>query len=134
MEKCIPYPAALDIHVISPLQPLTLSVAAHTQGHALQVGVQHKLASNLQSCRNAGLTCVPLVAETLGGLAKDFISTIQVIGRSIRLRSGADRDTDTTKHLFGRVSLALWRGSICACASMLIHRAPTLPPALDGLT
>ena len=94
------------------------------------MGVQRKLASNLQNCHNAGLTCVPLVAETLGGLAEDFISTIQVIGRSIRLRSGADRDTDTTKHLFGRVSLALWRGN----ASMLIHRAPTLPPALDGLT
>ncbi len=71
-----------------------------------------------------------VVAETLGGLAKDLISMIQVIGRSIRLRSGADRDTDTTKHLFSRISLALWRGN----ASMLIHRSPTLPPALDGLT
>ncbi len=84
-------PAALDVHVISPLQPRTLSEAAQTQGHALQVGVQRKLASNLQYCRDAGLSCVPLVAETLGGLAEDFISPVQVIGRSICLRSGADR-------------------------------------------
>ncbi len=104
-----------------------MSEAAWTQGHALQVGVQRKLASNLPNCR---LTCIPLVAETLGGLAEDFISTIRDIGRSIGLRSGADGDKTTTKHLFGRVSIALWRGN----ASMLIHRSPTLAPALDGHT
>ncbi len=124
-------PAALDVHVISPLQSLTLSEAARTQGHALQVGVQCKLASNLPNCRSMpmGLTCIPLVAETLGGLAEDFISTIRDIGRSIGLRSGAE-DKTTTKHLFGSVSIALWRGN----ASMLIHRSPTLSPALDGHT
>ncbi len=52
-------PAALDIHVISPFQSRTLSEAAHVQGHALQVGVQRKLASNLPNCRAAGLTCIP---------------------------------------------------------------------------
>ncbi len=113
------HPAALDVHVISPLQSLTLSEAAWIQGHALQVGVQRKLASNLPNCRSMGLTCIPLVAETLGGLADDFVSTIRDIGRSIGLRSGADGDKITTKHLFGRVSIALWRGN----ASMLIHRS-----------
>ncbi len=51
------------------------------------------LVSNLPNCRAAGLTCIPLVAETLGGLAEDFISTIKIIDRSIRLRSGTDRPT-----------------------------------------
>ena len=109
---------------------LTLSEAARTQGHALQVGVQRKLASNLPSCRSVGMTCIPLVAETLGGLAEDFISTIRDIGRSICLRSGADRHSVTIKHLFERVSIALWRGN----ASMLIYRSPTLSPVLDGHT
>ena len=121
---------ALDIHVIYPLQSLTLSEAARTQGHALPVGVQRKLASNLPSCRSVGLNCILLVAETLGGLAEDFVSTIQDIGRSIYRRSGADRDIVTTKHLFGRVSIALWRGN----ATMLIHMSPTLSPVLDGHT
>ncbi len=40
--------------------------APHTQGHALEVGVQRKLASNLQNCRDAGLSCVPLVAGRFG--------------------------------------------------------------------
>ncbi len=33
-------PAALDVHVISPLQSLTMSEAAWTQGHARQAGPQ----------------------------------------------------------------------------------------------
>ncbi len=45
---------SLDVHVISPLQSLTMSEAARTQG---------KLASNLPNCRSMGLTCIPLVAE-----------------------------------------------------------------------
>ena len=99
-----------------------MSKTTRTQGHALQVGVQRKLASsNWTNCRSMGLTCIPLVAETLGGLADDFISTIRDISRSIGLRSGADGDKITTKHLFGRVRIALWRGN----TSMLIHRSPT---------
>ena len=40
-------PAALDVHVISPLQQLTLHEAASTPGHALEVGVQRKLSAYL---------------------------------------------------------------------------------------
>ena len=66
-------PVALEVHVISPLQSLTLSEAAFSQGHALQVGVQRKLAANLPNCRSSGLDCIPLVAETLGSLAEDLL-------------------------------------------------------------
>ena len=37
--------AALDVHVISPLQQQTLNKASFTPGHALQVGLNRKLAS-----------------------------------------------------------------------------------------
>ena len=82
---CNGRPAALDIHVISPLQPLTLSEAAYTQGHALQVGMQWKLNANLSNCRYAGVEFIPMVVETLGSLASDFISTVSAIGRSVGL-------------------------------------------------
>ncbi len=86
--------AALDVHVIFLLQSLTLFEAARTQGHTLQVGVQRKLASNLPSCRSSvGLTCIALVAETLGGLAEDFVSTIRDIGQSICLYVQAPTET-----------------------------------------
>ena len=72
-----------------------------------------------------GLTCIPLVAETLGGLADNFISTIRDIADQLLFVQVP------TVNLFGRGEyIALWRGN----ASMLIHRSPTLSPALDGHT
>ena len=61
-------PAALDVHVISPLQQQTLGEAASTPGHALQVGVRRKLTSHLAECRSVGVEFIPIVAEALGGL------------------------------------------------------------------
>ena len=76
-------PAALDVHVISPLQEQTLAEAATSPGHALQVGIQRKLTSNLSTCRSVGVEFIPLVFETLGGLAEDSISTIYAIGVAV---------------------------------------------------
>ena len=53
-------PAALDVHVISPLQQQTIAEASHKPGHALQVGVHRKLASNLSACRSTGTDLSPL--------------------------------------------------------------------------
>ena len=111
-------PAALDIHVISPLQPLTIAESAITQGHALNVGIQRKLSNNLQARRSVGISCISLVAESLRGLSKEFIDTISSIGKSISLRSGCNVDHNVTKHLFGRVGITLWRGN----AALLLHR------------
>ncbi len=120
---------ALDVLVISPLQELTIAQAAQTPGHALQVGVQRKLAANLSACHSSGMDFVPLVAQTLGGLAEDTIRTITNISRAIENRCGTSDSTPTTSHLFGRLAVALWRGN----ASLWLHRLPTIPPSLDGV-
>ena len=125
---CNGRPEALDVYVISPLQDLTVSEASVTPGHALNVGVQRKLASSLSACRSSGIDYIPLVAETLGGLAEDTIATISSIGRAVSDRSGSDGGSSVS-HLFGRVAIALWRGN----ASLWLHRQPTLPPSLDGV-
>ena len=122
-------PAALDVHVISPLQQLTMGGAASTPGHALQVGIQRKLTSHLSACRSAGVDFIPIVAETLGGLAEDTILTIRSIGEAIAQRIGPQVSASCTKHLFQRFAIALWRGN----ASLWLHRQPTLPPSVDGL-
>ena len=75
-------PAALDVHITSPLQEQTIAEAAFTPGHALQAGVQRKLASNLSACRATGTDFIPLVAETFGGLAEDTVSTVSAIARA----------------------------------------------------
>ena len=121
--------AALDVHVISPLQQLTLNEAASTPGHALRVGVQRKLSSNLSACHSVGIEFIPLVVETLGGLAEDTILTIRSIGQAIGQRVGSLDPSISTRHLFHRLAIALWRGN----ASLWLHRFPTLPPFLDGL-
>ena len=42
----------------------------------------------LKACRSAGLHFIPLVAETLGGLADDTIQTVRSIGKAIADRVG----------------------------------------------
>ena len=115
-------PAALDVHVISPLQE---SESSFTRGHTLQAGVQHKLSSSLSACRSTGTDFVPLVAETLGGLAEDTISTISAIGCAAGDRIGLTDSGSFTKQLFRRLAIALLKGRL--------HRFPTLPPSLDGV-
>ena len=122
-------PAAVDVHVISPLQQQTLAEAVSTPGHVLQFGVRRKLVSNLSACRSVGVEFVPFIIETLGGLSEDTISTIRATDRAVGQRSGTSDLYRTSKHLFGRVAIALWRGN----ASLWLHRHPTLPPSLDGL-
>ena len=122
-------PAALDVHIISPLQQHTLHEAASTPGHAPQVGVQRKLASHLSACRSAGVDFIPVVAETLGGLAEDTISTIRSLGEAIAQRVNPQDSSTCIKQLFHRVAIALWRGNAC----LWLHRQPTLPPSVDGV-
>ena len=126
-------PVAIDIHVISPLQQQVLGKAASIPGHALQVGVQRKLALHLSACRAVGVEFVPFVMESLGGLAEDSISILQSLGRAISLRAGSQEflsDTSLcTKQLFHRIAITLWKGN----ATLWLHRLPTLPPSMDGL-
>ncbi len=96
-------PTAFDVLVISLLQELTIAQAAQTPSHALQVGVQRKLAANLCACHSSRTDFVPLVAETLGGLAEDTIRT----SRAIENSCSTSDSTPTTSHLFGRLAVAL---------------------------
>ena len=98
-------PAALDVHVISPLQRQTLGQAASTPGHTLEVGTRRKLASHLSACRSVGVEFIPLVTETLGGLSGDTINTIRSLGLAIEQRTGSP---NSTKHLFKSLAVALW--------------------------
>ena len=101
-------PAALDVHIISPLQQLTVAGAASSPGHALEVGVRRKLASHLSECRSIGVDFIPLVAEILGGLAKDTISMVRLIGKVLDQRVSPSDPSTSTKHHFGRMAIALW--------------------------
>ena len=121
-------PAALDVTVISPLQSLTLHRAASSAGHALTVGEQRKVAAHAAACHAVGVSFVPLVFETLGGMSELASTTVSRIGRLLGQRLGIS-PADTTRHLFQRCSISLWRGN----AALWLRRFPTRPPSIDSI-
>ena len=79
-------PAALDVTVISTMQALTVTGAATTQGHALSVGENRKMAAHAEACRSVGVTFVPLVVESLGGWSETAVHSIKSIDRQLGQR------------------------------------------------
>ena len=110
-------PAALDVTVISTLQQQTLTGAASMPGHALQVGEDRKMAAHADACQAVGVVFVPLVMETLGGWCNEAIRTIRRIGRQQGQRLGIP-PAESTRHLFQRLAISLWRGEMPHCGSV----------------
>ena len=79
--------------------------------------------TNLPACRSVGIDSIPLVTETLGGLADDTIHTLRTLGKAIGQCFCSLDSSLATKRLFARFAIALWQG----------HRQPILPPTSDGL-
>ena len=84
---CRGRPAALDVTVISTLQSLTLAGAASTQGHALRVGEERKMAAHNEACLSMGVVFITLVVESLGGWSEEAVYNITRIGRLLEQRS-----------------------------------------------
>ena len=120
-------PAALDVHVISPLQLQTKDKAAIIQGHALKVGEQRKMAAHGEECKEAGINFIPIVVETLGGWSSEAIQTIADIGR-LQGQCLGITPGDSIRHLFQRLAISLWRGN----ATLWLNRLSTSPPRVDG--
>ena len=59
-------PAAFDLTVTSPLNPITLNEACVTAGSSAQISEQRKHASNYAKCSELGWACIPLAVETYG--------------------------------------------------------------------
>ena len=121
-------PAAIDVSVISPLQKLTIARASTTQGHAITVGEDRKLAAHSAACQEVGVNFIPLITEAIGGWGEGASQVISSIGRLMGQRLGSDIN-DTTRHLFQRLAMSLWRGN----AAMWLARSPTPPPFVDGV-
>ena len=85
-------------------------------------------AAHAEACRSVGIAFVPLVAETLGGWSQEAINTIKDIGRIQGHRLGIP-PSESTRHLFQRLSISLWKGN----SSLWIRRQPTVSPAVDDL-
>ena len=121
-------PSALDVTVISSLQRMTLEGAATTQGFSLAVGKERKMAAHSAACHSVGVSFIPLVVEALGGWDEEAVATIRSVGRLLGQRVGIP-PAESSRHLFQRLAIALWRGN----AALWIHRLPSRPPEVDGV-
>ena len=62
-------------------------------------------------------------------MSEDFVSIVRAIGSMIDQRLGSIDHFTSTRHLFSRVSVALWRGN----AVLWVRRRPPDPSSVDGL-
>ena len=95
--------------------------AATTQGHALSVGENRKMAAHAEACRSVGVTFVPLVVESLGGWSETAVHSIKSIGRQLGQRLGIP-PTDFTTHLFQRLSIYLSVERRCRHVDKVLHQ------------
>ena len=111
------------------MQQHTVHEAASSLGYALEVDIQRKLAVYLPACRAAGVIFIPMVAETLGGLAKDIITIVWALSKAITQQISPLDSSSTSQHLFYQLAIALWKGSAC----LWLHWQPPLPPSIDDV-
>ena len=112
------------IHILSPLQHLTLAGAASSPGHALRVGIRRKMSSNLPACQLARVDFLSIVVETLGWWCPDAITTICSIGQVLGQRLNSTDTADSTKHLFGCLAVALWRSNAALSGCTINRHSP----------
>ena len=110
------------------MQQSTIQSAAVNQGHALLVAEERKLAAHGAFCQAAGISFIPLAFETLGGMSDTTADTITSLGRLIGQRFGIS-PSESSRQLFQRLAISLWRGN----ATAWIHRCPPPAPNLDGV-
>ena len=120
-------PAAMDVTVISSLQPQRVSQAAISQGSALLYAEERKNIVHFEDCKRVGVSFLPLAVEVLGGWSLSAKSTIRTIGHHLASRQGTAPGL-ITQHLFQKLSVVLWRAN----AHMWLCRSPILPPEVDG--
>ena len=57
------HPAAMDVTVISTMQPANIQDAATTRGHPLLVGEAQKLSAQADACNEVGVSFIPIAFE-----------------------------------------------------------------------
>ena len=105
------------------MQEHTVIGATTTQGHALRIAEERKMAAHNVDCQAVGITFVLMAVETLGGWNEEAVHTIGQIGKLLGQRSGSS-PAETTHHLFQR----LWRANV----NMWLGHLPSNSASLDG--
>ena len=118
--------AALDITVVNPLQ---VTGAAATPGHALDYRYRTKMEGAAEECRQQGIKFLPVVVERLGGWHREAENQVKKLAVTNARHSGEEEE-EALKHPFTRLSILVMRGN----AAILSSRIPNFTPAnVDGI-
>ena len=120
---------AIDVCVVSSLQAQLVERASTDPCHALNYRYQQKWAKYGEACSGEGISFQPLPFEVLGGIHDAASKVISKLGQALARSSGQD-ESETTKHLFGRLSVLLMRGN----STLILSRGiKTSNPHIDGV-
>ena len=111
--------AALDVTVVSALQPAMVAGSATTDNFAVTKAFQRKVAKAGEACRQEGISFVPIAADTLGGWHGVAVEQLKKLGSALAHQRGEDEQLEV-RHLFQRLSLLLMKGN----AALLVNRIP----------
>ena len=119
---------AWDVTVIHPLQAATVTGAAASPGHALEVAVTRKNRGDLEDCRCQGIKFIPLAVESLGGWHELAVGKIQKLTVALARQTGQE-EKKARSHLFQRLSVLLARGN----SALFVNHIPDNDhPDIDG--
>ncbi|KAL5479845.1 hypothetical protein EMCRGX_G023434 [Ephydatia muelleri] len=112
-------PAALDVSITSPLNPLTLLEAGVLAKSAAQVTEARKHQANDPKCSELGWVCVPMVAESYGAWGDEASSFISSIASRLATSTCKSKSV-VLNDIYGRLNVHLVRANATAILSRII--------------
>ena len=112
-------PAALDVSITSPLNPLTLLEAGVLAKSAAQVTEARKHQANDPKCSELGWVCVPMVAESYGAWGDEASSIISSIASRLATSTCKSKSV-VLNDIYGRLNVHLVRANAIAILSRII--------------
>ena len=111
--------AALDVTVVSALQPAMVAGSATTDGYAVSQAFKRKVTRVGEACRQEGIAFIPIAVDTMGRWHAVAIDQVKKLGSALARQRGEDESLEV-RHLFQRLSLLLMKGN----SALLVNRTP----------
>eukprot|EP00731_Ephydatia_muelleri_P009658 Em0005g244a len=116
-------PAAFDITVTSPLNPISLPEAKVTGGSAARMAEMRKHISNDPKCRALGWVCIPLAVETYGCWGTEARDSFSRLAARLALQLHCSKSKALVS-IYQRLNLTLVR---CAARALLSRIGTQIP-------
>ena len=98
-------PAALDLSVTSPLNPLTLPEAGVTAGAAANAIEERKLKANGSKCADLGWACVSVIAEFYGAWGMEAVDFFSKLESHIATSVGKSKSVVPHSYISGKIKV-----------------------------